>query len=97
MICTQCGSRMKCTDSRPCDAGVRRRYKCSCGNLFTTAEVIVGKGAERSGVKGDSCVARLIGNRQYAQERIVSRLRIARESIDNAIKAADGTLFEPEA
>ena len=37
--CPFCGGKSKCTDSRPCDKGTRRRRKCvKCEARFTTYE-----------------------------------------------------------
>lgn len=41
--CPKCGARTRCTDSRPCEQGIRRRRMCrKCSERFTTLEVIVG-------------------------------------------------------
>lgn len=40
--CPNCGKQGNCTDSRPVDEYVRRRYRCKpCGMSWTTAEVFV--------------------------------------------------------
>ena len=50
MKCPKCGSDdNNCLDSREAQAYRRRRYAChSCGERFTTHEVVVRKRAERN-------------------------------------------------
>lgn len=38
-----CGMRMNCTDTRQSVEAVRRRYKCKCGALATTKEVVTAR------------------------------------------------------
>lgn len=39
--CTKCGNRAPCKDSEDYEQHVWRRYKCPCGNKWTTYEVIL--------------------------------------------------------
>ena len=40
-VCQQCGARGGCVDSRSTKDYVRRRYRCKCGNGWTTVELFV--------------------------------------------------------
>ena len=41
MLCPECGENAKCNDTRAKEGGWRwRRYKCKCGALIQTAEMV---------------------------------------------------------
>lgn len=77
--CPSCGSRARCVDSRPGDAGiVRRRYACKCGTRFSTGEFLLNVG---SYMGGRSLTQKFLGEqrgvgRREALERLVRQLEL---------------------
>jgi transcriptional regulator NrdR family protein len=52
LLCPTCKSDAPVIDSRPQGEYRRRRYKCACGERFTTLEVVLGVGKDMKGLGG---------------------------------------------